>query len=165
MTSTPLISITLNFFKYKNRIFIPIAKTIDNTIPLIDLKEYFDEDRLNILLSQLERTPKRYDLVMQYLNISGYGAAVTLKNPNIIKEVSRVILLKKTGISAAVLSALCSKGIMEIYKYEVNRIKPRNMSLINQLPLSDAQQKAYNDINSKFQEKNIWYLHCFQKNY
>lgn len=129
----------------------------ENHVRLV--KEYFDEDRLNILLSQLERTPKRYDLVMQYLNISGYGAAVTLKNPNIIKEVSRVILLKKTGISAAVLSALCSKGIMEIYKYEVNRIKPRNMSLINQLPLSDAQQKAYNDINSKFQEKNICLLH------
>lgn len=122
-------------------------------------KKYRNEQILNELCNQLEKTPKRYALLMEYLKMSGTAAALTLGNPKIIQEVNRTELLKESGVSAAVLSGLRAKGILETYDYEIGRIQTTGTAVSQQLPLTEAQQQACDSISQQFQSKRVCLLH------
>ena len=86
-------------------------------------KAYRSEDALNTLAQQLEKQPKRYNLLMKYLDLSGMVSALKLHNEHLIQEVSKSTLLNASDISAAVLIGMRSKGYFETYDYEVGRIR------------------------------------------
>ncbi|MBP3774763.1 MAG: primosomal protein N' [Bacteroidaceae bacterium] len=119
---------------------------------------YRTESALNQLAGQLEKHPKRYALLMKYLEMSGMPAALTLKNPKLVQEVSRAQLLAEAQVSAAVLTGMKGKGYFETYDFEVGRLKYAGKAVSEQLPLSDAQQKAYDGILSAFNEKRVCLL-------
>lgn len=79
-----------------------------------------DEATLHALLDTL--TPKRLQMVSAYLDLAGVPAALKLKNPKLIQEVSKAQLLSQPGTTEAILSILRVKGIMEVYKYELSLI-------------------------------------------
>ncbi|MBQ0080241.1 MAG: primosomal protein N' [Alistipes sp.] len=122
-------------------------------------KEYQSERALNELSESLAKQPKRYQLLMKYLEMSGMVSALTLKNKQLIQEVSRTDLLKASGISSAVLIGMRSKGYLETYEYEVGRLKAPKTSITEQLPLSDAQQETYDAIVESFKQKKVCLLH------
>ena len=135
-------------FKPRKEVHVRLAKPYSS-----------DEEALNRLLDDLERTPKRLQLVTAYMEMSGIASTFKLHNPKLLQEVSRSDLLKESGISSAVLVSLRSKGIMETYDYEVGRLGQKGMAVSEQLPLSDAQQKTLQDIQTAFQKRPVCLLH------
>ena len=120
---------------------------------------YRTEEALNKLAQQLEKQPKRYDLLMKYLELSGMPAALTLQNPKLIKDVGRTELLQAAQVSAAVLTGMKGKGFLETYEIEVGRLKAVGKSVGEMLPLSAAQQTAYDNILAAFSQKHVCLLH------
>lgn len=122
-------------------------------------KQYLNEQTLNQLFESLQHTPRRYNLLINLVELANIHTAIKLRNPQLIEEVSRAQLLKHSGASAAVLMGLKAKGIVEIYDYEVGRLHTHAGSVVEQLPLSQAQQEAYDAIHREFAHHNVCLLH------
>ena len=122
--------------------------------------EYFNAFRLNSALAAMKAAPKQQLLMIRYIELTGVNAALTVDNPNILKEITREELLKATGCSSSILKAVCERGLLEEYEKTVDRIPTASIptALILQ-PLSDAQQTAMDQIKDVWREKDVCLLH------
>ena len=73
--------------------------------------------------------------------------------------ISRKELLETTGYSAAVLNGLIEKNILTQYSEDVSRIDKQVEASRKPYNLSEHQQKAFDEINRCFEEKNVCLLH------
>lgn len=122
--------------------------------------QYFGEAQLSALLDTLHRTPRQTELLLAYLDLSGYVSAQTLGNPALLKEVSRRELMRKVAGGEAALAALRRKGILEAYAFEVARLRtPVAQPGWEQRPLSEAQQRAADAILASFRQQEVCLLH------
>ncbi|MBP5731468.1 MAG: DEAD/DEAH box helicase family protein, partial [Bacteroidaceae bacterium] len=121
--------------------------------------KFLDETAINELFDSLQKTPRRYSLVLKLAELASAESAIRLHNPQMMEEVSRARLLKEANVSAAVLNALKAKGIVELYDYEVGRLHNVGGSVKEQLPLSEAQQEAFDKINEEWKDKRVCLLH------
>ena len=131
------------------------------TEPHIRLSQaYHSEESLNVLLDTLHRTPKQYTTLLAYLDVSGFAAALSLGNDGVLKEVSKRELMGMAGASESALATLRRKGILEVYDFEIGRLRTQKAVPISvERPLSDAQQAASNAILESFREKEVCLLH------
>lgn len=122
--------------------------------------EYFNAFRLNSALAAMKAAPKQQLLMIRYIELTGVNAALTVDNPNILKEITREELLKAVGCSSSILKAVCERGLLEEYEKTVDRIPTASIpaALILQ-PLSDAQQTAMDQIKDVWREKDVCLLH------
>ena len=122
--------------------------------------EYFNAFKLNSALAAMKAAPKQQLLMIRYIELTGVNAALTVDNPNILKEITREELLKAVGCSSSILKAVCERGLLEEYEKTVNRIPTASIpaALILQ-PLSDAQQTAMDQIKDVWREKDVCLLH------
>ena len=121
---------------------------------------YHSEDKLNALLDTLHRTPKQQQMLLAYLDLSDFSAALSLHNMAVLNEVSKRALLEHCEGSDAVLSTLRRKGIFETYDYEIGRLKTQTaVPQLLERPLSEAQQAASNAIVKNFMTKDVCLLH------
>ncbi len=112
-----------------------------------------DEQSLHQYFDQLKRAPKQEALLLAYLDMSRW-----LQNGD-VKEVSKENLLKRAGVSGAVLHEAVKRGLFEIYKKEINRFAELGSVLEEPPKLSDEQQRAYNEIHQSMREHAITLLH------
>lgn len=123
-------------------------------------KKYLSQSALNTLFESLGKTPRRYQMVLKLVEMADVPLALKLKNNHLLREVSKAALLKESAASAAVLAGLKAKGVVEVYDYEVGRLnKEGNAAIVEQLPLSPAQQQAYDGILASFRQKDVCLLH------
>lgn len=115
--------------------------------------EHGDENGLHGCFDKVHRSNKQESLLLAYLDLSRWMQS---GEP---KEVRLDDLLKRAGVSQAVLSAVVEKGIFKKYKKEINRFANRFTSLQDKPVLSDEQQRAYLEIKDSFKDKNITLLH------
>lgn len=120
---------------------------------------YLSKESLEQLETSLEKTPKRQQLLQHYVSLAGVSAAFSLQNRQLIKEVSRAELMASSGISTAVFASMLAKGIFETYDFEVGRLNVKDVETCPQLPLSGAQQKAFDEICRCFLSKPVCLLH------
>ena len=86
------------------------------------------------------------------LELSGFQRGETV-------EVRREALLERAQVSPAILSAVEKKGILRIYKKDVNRFKFTG-DVSGKLPrLSDAQGAALDELHKSWMTKNVTLLH------
>ena len=113
------------------------------------------EEALHRCFDSLQRAHKQLDVLMKYLELSGFLAGGELR------EVSKAELLLRAGASASVLSALVEKGILRIYEEEVGRLGRTDVVSDGGpvSPLSAAQQRALEEVNGAFAEKQVCLLH------
>lgn len=121
--------------------------------------KFLDETALNELFNSLQKTPRRYSLVLKLVELSALDSAIKLCNPQLMEEVSRTRLLKEANVSSAVLNALKAKGVVELYEFEVGRLRSAGGSVMEQLPLSGAQQRAFDCIHEEWRKKRVCLLH------
>lgn len=76
-----------------------------------------------------------------------------------LKEVSRDNLLERSGVSAAIIKAMSDKGIVEIYRKEINRFSYNGLVEGSLPKLSPAQATALDEIHRSFIDKDISLLH------
>ena len=74
-------------------------------------------------------------------------------------EVPRQHLLEQSGLSPAILAALASKGIVEIFTREINRFNYTGIEQGELPKLSAPQSEALDSIHRMFIDKNVTLLH------
>lgn len=121
--------------------------------------EYRSEERLHSLLDSLKSAPAQSRLIMAYLDLSGTPAALRLKNKGLLKRVSRALLMQESGVSEGVLSALREKGVIEVYRDDVSRLKKGAAATCPPGSLSAAQQKTLEEITAAIRSHAVCLLH------
>ena len=113
-----------------------------------------DTDAMNKAAAELERSPKQLELLLKFLSMSSFY----VKGEQ--KEVTKKELLAKADASPAVLQGLIKKDIFRLYDKEIGRIdNSKYANVVDRYPLTDAQNKAYDEIISNFQQKDVVLLH------
>ena len=112
-----------------------------------------DEAKLHQFFDQLKRAPKQESLLLAYLDMSRW-----LQSGD-VKEVSKENLLKRAGVSGAVLHEAVKRGLFEIYKKEINRFSELGSVLEEPPTLSEEQQRAYTEIHQSMRQHAITLLH------
>ena len=112
-----------------------------------------DEASLHQWFDQLKRAPKQEALLLAYLDLSRW-----LQSGE-VREVSKDNLLKRSQVSAAVLSDAVKRGMFEIYKKEINRFAELGSVLEEPPTLSDEQRRAYDEIHQSMRQHAITLLH------
>lgn len=128
--------------------FTPKTKTF------IRLAEaYRDEEKLQVVFSELKRARKQELLLVSFLDLSH------ALNPQLIKELSKKELLETSGYSALLLNNLLKRGVLEAYEKEVGRLQVPVCRLQPLTPLSPAQEKAHAEIHESFKTKPVCLLY------
>ena len=117
--------------------------------------QFRNEQALHIALDMLQRAPKQQAAFIDYLTLSGTdengGGETTL--------LTRDELLNQ-GHSLQTVTALIKRGLLETNEQEVGRLNHGGEPHLDRiLPLSEAQQDAYNQIQFSFLKRNVTLLH------
>ena len=117
---------------------------------------YRSEEALNEALQSLRRAAKQQQLLLRLIELTECEA------PDFIvkKELARSVLLKESGMAAAVLNGLIAKGIIETYIVEVGRLNDGAESGETTIsPLSEHQQRAFDEIKEGWTTHDVCLLH------
>lgn len=118
------------------------------------------EPQVHEWLDTLRRAPAQLQLFEQYLQLSEAATALTLHNMKLLAEVSKAELLRHARVSPGVLSELCKKGVLEVYPYEVGRLKSCAVAEnLGSRPLNEEQERAMSEIRTALAEKDVCLLH------
>jgi len=112
--------------------------------------QYESNEGLNDLLDALKSANKQKEVVLTYFQLS----ASEKKKPISVKKI-----VEASGSTSAVVKALIDKEIFEEYLLQEDRVNFSGESNDGQLRLSEAQQKAFEEIKTNFQEKEVCLLH------
>ena len=111
-----------------------------------------DNEALHGFFDIVKRARQQEKMLIAYLDLSAWMQSATPK------EVLKSDLLERSGASPAVLKGLVDKGVLELYKKEINRFTV-DVSESAELPqLSNAQLAAYNSILDKWKENKVTLL-------
>lgn len=111
-----------------------------------------DNEALHGFFDIVKRARQQEKMLIAYLDLSAWMQSATPK------EVLKSDLMERSGASPAVLKGLVDKGVLEIYKKEINRFTV-DVSESAELPqLSNAQLAAYNSILDKWKENKVTLL-------
>lgn len=123
-------------------------------------EDYFDEARLHAMLDALHRSPRQTALLMRYLDMAQAGVALKMQNRDLLVEVTRQQLADGEDNAAAALRALRDRGVLQVYDRVVGRLSTQVMpSHLLMHPLSQAQQRAYDQIHEQWQQHAVCLLH------
>ena len=113
-------------------------------------KDYLSEEAFEKALASLHRAAKQKQLLLMLRTLASGTQGVT-----------RSMLLQESGATAAILNGLVDKGFAEVYAVEVSRLgnggdtdKAPCLS-----PLSAHQQRAFNEINTAWDNHDVCLLH------
>ncbi len=103
-------------------------------------------DKLSELLTLLDRAKKQRDVVMCYFQLNAQ------KKPIPVKE-----LIEKSNVSSSTIKVLVTKGILDYYHLQVDRVSFEGQSNALKI-LNEFQQKAYDEILTSFETKSTTLL-------
>ncbi|MFV8373103.1 replication restart helicase PriA [Flavobacterium sp. LB2P74] len=150
----------------KKNIFPVIQKLIDKNILVLqeEIQEtykpklvryvrlhpkYESNEGLSELLETLKSANKQKEIVLNYFQLSA-----TEKKPITVKK-----LVEVANSSSAIVKVLIEKEIFEDYFLQEDRVKFSGKIRADQLQLSLAQQKAFEEIKESFTQKDVCLLH------
>ncbi|TKC10628.1 primosomal protein N' [Pedobacter polaris] len=109
---------------------------------------YKEEENLKQLFTVLEKAPKQLDALLAYLKLAKTEVSIP-KNQ----------LLEEGGSGQAALKALIDKDIFTVEKRQVSRLNDSHDEFEVNFKLSIAQQNAFNEIETQFENKDVVLLH------
>lgn len=107
-----------------------------------------EEEKLQELFAALETNQKQLNVLMVYYQLATHGS-----------KIKKGVLVRKSGTSAAVLKTMIKNGIFDETEEAVSRLQLYGNDLQEINTLNKDQQKALDQINSLFEEKNTVLLH------
>lgn len=111
-------------------------------------QQYHAVEKLIELLDSL-KSEKRKNLILQYFQLQAQE-----KKPISVKQ-----LVESAQSSTAIVKALVNNQIFEEYLIQEDRVNFDKNKVDNELVLSEAQQKAFDEIEKSFEEKEVSLLH------
>jgi primosomal protein N' (replication factor Y) len=121
----------------------PLLKSFIRLNPI-----YKEEQNLKQLFAILEKAPKQLDALLAYLKIAKDGAFVPKQQ-----------LLEDSGSGQAALKSLVDKEVFLVEKRQVSRLNSDQEEFEINFKLSQAQQKAFNEIQERFEQKDVVLLY------
>ncbi|MFD0940957.1 replication restart helicase PriA [Pedobacter boryungensis] len=109
---------------------------------------YKEEENLKQLFTVLERAPKQLDALLAYLKLAKGDVFIPKQQ-----------LLEESGSGQAALKLLIDKEIFSVEKRAVSRLSDSNDEFEVNFELSSAQQKAFEEIEFQFTNKDVVLLH------
>lgn len=123
-------------FKPKTEQRIRLTKRVQDTIAK------------NLIEQSLSRAPRQKRLFNTFLQLTQND-----------EEVSRHKLIEIAEVTPNICKELIDKGIFECYEVEIGRLQRIHDAITPPNALNDAQQKALDNINDCFKQKNVTLLH------
>ncbi len=123
-------------YKVKQENFVLLNPKMDN------------DDSLSDLLNEWKGAPKQMELLLAFLHLHKTQG-----------DVSQTALLKKSNATAAQLKGLAEKDILIVEKRNVDRVRLMPKTINIDFDLSEAQQRALDEVRKVFAEKNVCLLH------
>ena len=113
--------------------------------------EYRDDAKLQELMNHLEkRAYKQLEVLLAFITLGG-----DCDNEILVKS-----LLEKANATSTILKTMTDKGIFEVYEKKVSRLKEfKVQTSVDSIHLTEAQQKAYEEIKEGFDENKPVLLH------
>lgn len=115
---------------------------------IVQLPSKCTEEDLNTIIESLSRAKKQQHLFSTFVYLNECSDIVTKKQ-----------LLEESNTSPTVLSELVKKGILEITDQEISRFDYGKTNLDSAYTLNTYQEKALEEINESFKEKDVTLLH------
>ena len=112
-----------------------------------------DNDALRAAFDAVGRAKQQETLLLAFIDLSHF-----MQKGKYV-EVPRAELLKRAGVSPAVLAGMVNKGVMEVYKREVSRFASSQRRLSPLPALSTEQERALGEIYGSLREKSVTLLH------
>lgn len=103
--------------------------------------EYESEESMKLLFQQLEKAPKQLDILLSFLHLKQTEYGVLQSD-----------VLKRANASGAQLKSLSEKGVFEIRKIEVDRLRFEYTGELQENNLDPQQEKAYQTILKSFEQ-------------
>jgi len=111
---------------------------------------YKSQNKLQGLLEQISsNATKQREVILTLFTLEG-----SEKKPIKVSELS-----KRSGASSSVIKALIDKSILEDYHIQVDRVQYDGEGDADAKRLSEAQQQAYNEVETAFKTKQVVLLH------
>lgn len=113
--------------------------------------DYRNEAKLQELMDQLTKCAyKQLEVLLAFITLGGDAD----------KDLTVKALLEKAQASTAILKSMAEKGIFEVYERKVSRLKEFKVQTdVDSIQLTEAQQKAYDEIKNGFAESKPVLLH------
>jgi primosomal protein N' (replication factor Y) len=111
---------------------------------------YNSSDGLNELLQMLKKSEKQRQVVMSYFQLM----ASEKNQPVAVKQ-----LTEKSGATSATVKTLVDKEIFGEYTLQHDRVSFEGNFKLNELVLSEAQNKALKEIDASFEKHEVTLLH------
>ena len=111
--------------------------------------EYTSEEKLKALLESLTRAPKQKHVLMTLFMLSSQEK----------KPIDSVMLQKKSNAASSVINTLISKGVLEEYFIQKDRIEYQGEASSEIKKLNEAQSEALQKIKTTFKTKDITLLY------
>lgn len=111
--------------------------------------KYSSSESLNELLETLKNAAKQREIVLSYFQLSA-----SFKKPITVKH-----LVETANSTTQIVKALVDKEIFEEYYLQEDRVNFDKNKKENQLQLSQAQQKAFDELQQNFETKEVNLLH------
>lgn len=121
------------------------------TADLLSLHESIKEDKkLQALFSELEKrkSHKQVEVLMMFLQMSNYDSGES-------KEVDRLKLQQQTKATASIIQSMVNKKIFTTRTIEVGRLAAHLLASEKAKALSEAQQKALENVESAFEKNDV----------
>lgn len=111
---------------------------------------YKSQNKLQGLLEQISsNATKQREVILTLFTLEG-----SEKKPIKVSELS-----KRSGASSSVIKTLIDKSILEDYHIQVDRVQYDGEGDADAKRLSEAQQQAYNEVETAFKTKQVVLLH------
>ncbi|HMX05891.1 MAG TPA: DEAD/DEAH box helicase, partial [Chitinophagales bacterium] len=110
--------------------------------------QYRSEDALQQLFESLQKSEKQTNVLMIYYQLSAKEG-----------KVKKSVLLRRSGVTAAVLKTMIKNDIFEEVEEQVSRLQAYGNADMHDAHLNADQQKALSEIEEQFEEKQTVLLH------
>lgn len=113
-----------------------------------------DDERRRELFQAVKGARKQETALLALIDMSGMMHAGA--EP---REVTQAELLERSGVSQPILAAMAKKGILEIYRKEINRFSYEGLVSGTLPELSPEQAEALKSVHTSWLERDVTLLH------
>lgn len=118
------------------------------------------EQSLHVALYVLQGSHKQREAFAAYLQLSHWDGITGDTPPSDVAEVAYDELMNVSGVSSSVVRSLVSRHFLETYEREVGRLQETFTGTVEEpSPLSEAQQRAYDELLSQMGARKVVLLH------
>ena len=140
-------------------------KSLDKYKPKMELyigltEKYRSEESLKVLQNILSKARKQQQVFIDFLSLSHWNTLENTVAKEQIQEITREELMNESHCTSAIIKSLLDRGILYSYEKEVGRLNTVSQPHLDRIKdLSTAQQTAYDEVLSQFQQKSVVLLH------